>query len=160
MTQSDFSVGSVRRLVLSQAVPLIVAQVIQLLYNIVDRIYIGHLPGIGSMALTGLGITFPVVVLIVAFTTLFGMGGTTLFSLARGRGDVREADAREDPADAEPEDHKTRPEHRSSMFRSFAVMTGRPVSPGPVSPGPGYSGRSRAFLTRTAARRSGSACWP
>ena len=93
MTQSDFSVGSVRRLILSQAVPLIVAQVIQLLYNIVDRIYIGHLPGIGPMALTGLGITFPVVVLIVAFTTLFGTGGATLFSLARGRGDVREADA-------------------------------------------------------------------
>lgn len=84
---TDFSVGSVRRLILSQAIPLTLAQTVQLLYNVVDRIYIGHLDEIGDIALTGLGITFPVIVLIAAFTSLFGTGGTTLFSIARGKGD-------------------------------------------------------------------------
>ena len=55
-TQNDFGVGSVKKLILSQALPLTVAQTVQLLYNIVDRIYIGHLEGIGDLALTGLGI--------------------------------------------------------------------------------------------------------
>ncbi|MBQ7305342.1 MAG: MATE family efflux transporter, partial [Clostridia bacterium] len=63
MQANDFSTGSVRRHIIAQAVPLMLAQLVQLLYNIVDRIYIGHLPETGSMALTGLGITFPVIVL-------------------------------------------------------------------------------------------------
>ena len=79
--QTDFSKGSVKKLVLSQALPLTMAQAVQLLYNIVDRIYIGHLEGIGDLALTGLGITFPVIVIIAAFTSLYGTGGATLFSL-------------------------------------------------------------------------------
>ena len=91
MQKNDFSVGSVRRQIISQAVPLTLAQVVQLLYNVVDRIYIGHLPEEGSMALTGLGVTFPVIVLIAAFTNLLGTGGTPLFSIARGKRD--EADA-------------------------------------------------------------------
>lgn len=69
------------------------AQAVQLLYNIVDRIYIGHLPGIGQIALTGLGVTFPVTVLIAAFIQLVGVGGTPLFSMARGRQDETEAEA-------------------------------------------------------------------
>lgn len=88
----DFSVGSVKKLILSQAVPLTLAQAVQLLYNIVDRIYIGHLPDVGDLALTGLGITFPVIVIIAGFTSLFGTGGTTLFSIARGQGDDAEAE--------------------------------------------------------------------
>lgn len=91
-TKSDFSVGSVKRLIISQAVPLTLAQAVQLLYNIVDRIYIGHLKDIGDIALTGLGITFPVIVIIAAFTSLFGTGGATLFSIARGKGDEDEAE--------------------------------------------------------------------
>ena len=90
--KNDFSKGSVKRLILAQALPLTLAQAVQLLYNIVDRIYIGHLDGVGDIALTGLGITFPVIVIIAAFTSLFGMGGATLFSLARGRGDEEEAE--------------------------------------------------------------------
>ncbi|RKJ41777.1 MATE family efflux transporter [Acutalibacter sp. 1XD8-33] len=90
--ERDFSKGSVKRQIIAQAVPLTVAQVVQLLYNVVDRIYIGHLEGIGDVALTGLGVTFPVIVLIAAFTSLFGSGGTALFSIARGRRDEEEAE--------------------------------------------------------------------
>ena len=90
--ENDFSVGSVKRRIVAQAVPLTMAQVVQLLYNVVDRIYIGHLPEVGSVALTGLGVTFPVIVLIAAFTSLFGTGGTPLFSIARGRHEDEEAE--------------------------------------------------------------------
>ncbi len=91
MQQRDFSKGSVKRLVLSQALPMTLAQTVQLLYNIVDRIFIGHLEGVGDAALTGLGVTFPVIVIIAAFTSLFGTGGATLFSIARGKGNTDEA---------------------------------------------------------------------
>ena len=86
--KTDFSQGSVRKLIMAQALPLTMAQLVQLLYNIVDRIYIGHLEDVGDLALTGLGITFPVIVIIAAFTNLYGSGGATLFSLARGKGDT------------------------------------------------------------------------
>lgn len=89
---NDFSTGSVRQRIVAQAVPLTLAQIVQLLYNIVDRIYIGHLPDVGEMALTGLGLTFPVIVIIAAFTALLGMGGTPLFSIARGAGQDEEAE--------------------------------------------------------------------
>ena len=91
--RNDFGVGSVKKLILSQALPMTVAQTVQLLYNIVDRIYIGHLEGVGDLALTGLGITFPVIVIIAAFTNLYGTGGATLFSIARGREDTEEAES-------------------------------------------------------------------
>ena len=88
---NDFSKGKVWRHIVAQAVPLTLAQLTQLLYNIVDRVYIGHLPGADSTALTGLGLTFPVITLIAAFTALFGSGGTPLFSIARGAGDKERA---------------------------------------------------------------------
>ena len=90
--RTDFSRGSVKKLIMAQALPLTLAQMVQLLYNIVDRIYIGHLKDVGDLALTGLGITFPVIVLIAAFTNLYGSGGATLFALARGKGDQEEAE--------------------------------------------------------------------
>ncbi|MCI8385459.1 MAG: MATE family efflux transporter [Acutalibacter sp.] len=90
--ERDFSVGSIKRQIMAQAVPLTVAQVVQLLYNVVDRIYIGHQPEAGDLALTGLGVTFPVIMLIAAFTNLFGTGGTVLFSIARGKRDEAEAE--------------------------------------------------------------------
>ena len=90
---TDFSSGSVKKRIIAQAVPLTLAQAVQLLYNIVDRIYIGHLPEVGKLALTGLGITFPVIIIIAAFTQLLGNGGTPLFSIARGRRDEKEAEA-------------------------------------------------------------------
>lgn len=78
---ADFSQGKVWRRIVVQAVPLMLAQLVQLLYNIVDRIYIGHMPGAGSAALTGVGLTFPIITLIAAFTALFATGGTPLFSI-------------------------------------------------------------------------------
>ena len=90
--KNDFSQGSVKRWIISQAVPLTLAQAVQLLYNIVDRIYIGHLEGAGDLALTGMGITFPVIVIIAAFTGLFSTGGTALFSIARGEQKHEEAE--------------------------------------------------------------------
>ena len=88
---TDFSQGSLKRHVLNQAIPLTLAQLVQLLYNVVDRIYIGHMEGVGDLALTGLGITFPVIVIVAAFTGLFSTGGTTLFSIARGQQREEEA---------------------------------------------------------------------
>ena len=80
---NDFSKGKVWRNIMSQAVPLMLAQMVLLLYNVVDRVYIGHLPGADSMALTGIGLAFPLTTLIAAFTYLFGTGGTPLFSIGR-----------------------------------------------------------------------------
>ena len=87
----DFSRGPMWRCILAQALPLTVAQLVQLLYNVVDRIYIGHMDGTDGLALTGVGLTFPVVTLIMAFTALFGVGGVPLFSMARGAGETERA---------------------------------------------------------------------
>lgn len=87
----DFSKGPVWKCIIAQAVPLTIAQLVQLLYNVVDRIYIGHLGDGSSIALTGVGLTFPVVTLIMAFTALFGIGGVPLFSMARGAQNEEEA---------------------------------------------------------------------
>ena len=88
---NDFSKGPVWKCILSQAVPLMIAQLVQLLYNVVDRIYIGHMEGTSGLALTGVGLTFPIITLIMAFTALFGMGGTPLFAMARGAGNEERA---------------------------------------------------------------------
>ena len=85
--QTDFSSGSVRRSILAVAAPMMIAQVLNLLYNIVDRIYIGKIPGEGTAALAGLGLCFPVITLVTAFANLFGVGGAPLCAIARGRGD-------------------------------------------------------------------------
>lgn len=81
---NDFSKGKVWRNIISQSIPLMLAQLVQLLYNVVDRIYIGHLPGADSLALTGIGLAFPLTTLVAAFTFLFSTGGTPLFSISRG----------------------------------------------------------------------------
>lgn len=82
--ENDFSKGPMWRNILSQAIPLTIAHAIQVLYNVVDRIYLGHLPGASSLALTGVGLIFPIVALITAFCNLFATGGTPLCSIARG----------------------------------------------------------------------------
>lgn len=90
--KTDFSQGKVWKNIVSQAIPLTLAQLVHLLYNVVDRIYIGHLPGADNMALTGVGLTFPIITLTAAFTNLFGTGGAPLFSIARGKGNTERAE--------------------------------------------------------------------
>lgn len=89
--KNDFSKGPVWKCIITQAVPLTIAQLVQLLYNVVDRIYLGHLGDGNSLALTGVGLTFPIVTLIMAFSGLFGMGGVPLFSMERGAGEEEKA---------------------------------------------------------------------
>ena len=91
MAKNDFSKGPVWKCIVAQAIPLTVAQLVQLLYNIVDRIYLGHMGEGDSLALTGVGLTFPIVTLIGAFAALFGNGGVPLFAIARGAGDEEKA---------------------------------------------------------------------
>ena len=82
--KSDFSQGKVWKNILDQAIPLTLAELVHLLYNVVDRIYIGHMPGVGSMALTGIGLAFPITTLVAAFTKMFSQGGSPIFAIARG----------------------------------------------------------------------------
>ena len=73
-TNQDMGTGSVKKLMVQMAVPAVVGQVINLLYNVVDRIYIGHIPEIGGAALTGVGLFTPILMLITAFAMLAGAG--------------------------------------------------------------------------------------
>lgn len=79
--------GSIGRWMFSLAAPAVVAQVINLLYNVVDRIYIGHMPGVGATALTGVGLCMPILMLVNAFAMLSGAGGAPRAAIAMGRGD-------------------------------------------------------------------------
>ena len=88
---NDFLNGPVWKCIITQAVPLTIAQLVQLLYNVIDRIYIGHMGDGNSLALTGVGLTFPIVTLIMAFSGLFGMGGVPIFAMERGAGNEEKA---------------------------------------------------------------------
>ena len=89
-TKNDFTQGSVARNIVHMAVPMTVAQLINILYNIVDRMYLGRLPG--HLALTGLGLCLPIISIIMGFANLCGMGGAPLCSIHRGRGENDEAE--------------------------------------------------------------------
>jgi len=91
--KNDFTKGSVIHNILELAAPMIMAQIVHVLYNIVDRIYIGRMPENSTLAMTGIGLTLPILTIIIAFTNLFGMGGAPLSSIARGKGDDEEAEA-------------------------------------------------------------------
>ena len=75
------------RLLAQLAIPAVVAQIINLLYNIVDRIYIGHIPGVGAAALTGVGLFTPILMLINAFAMLAGSGGAPRAAISMGKKD-------------------------------------------------------------------------
>ena len=83
---------SIAKLMVSMAIPSVIAQVINILYNIVDRIYIGHIEGVGAAALTGVGLTFPIITLISAFSAFVGMGGAPLAAIWMGKGDRKHAE--------------------------------------------------------------------
>ena len=88
--QNDFSRGSIPRNILMLAGPMTAAQLINILYNIVDRMYLGRLPG--HLALTGLGLCLPIISILMGFANLCGMGGAPLCSICRGRGEEEEAE--------------------------------------------------------------------
>lgn len=90
--EHDFSQGSIPRNIMSLAVPMTAAQLVNVLYSVVDRIYLGRLPGSSHLALTGLGVTIPIVSIIMGFANLCGTGGGPLFSICRGQGDKKEAE--------------------------------------------------------------------
>ena len=84
---NDLGKDPVGKLLVRLAAPAIMAQLVNALYNIVDRIYIGRIPDVGPLALTGVGITFPIIIIITAFSALVGMGGAPLASIKMGKGD-------------------------------------------------------------------------
>ena len=90
--KQDMGSGSVKKLMVKMAVPALVGQVVNLLYNIVDRIYIGHIPEIGGAALTGVGLFTPILMLITAFAMLCGAGGAPRAAIAMGQGDKDRAE--------------------------------------------------------------------
>lgn len=93
-THTDDKLGTspIGSLVLSMALPAVIAQIVNVLYNIVDRMYIGHIPEVGTNALTGLGIAFPILMLISAFSAFVGSGGAPLASIQLGKGNRKEAE--------------------------------------------------------------------
>lgn len=91
MRKTDFENGDIKRCILSIAIPMMGAQFLSLVYNIVDRIYIGNLAQSGGFALGGIGICFPVITIINGFANLFGLGGAPLFSIERGKRNDSEA---------------------------------------------------------------------
>ena len=90
--QADLGNGSIGRLLFQMAIPTIIAQVVNALYNIVDRIYIGHIPEVGATALTGVGLTFPLIMIISAFSMLIGMGGAPRVAFKLGEQDQKGAE--------------------------------------------------------------------
>ncbi|MGB8452038.1 MAG: MATE family efflux transporter [Anaerocolumna sp.] len=90
--KNDFTKGSIVKNILNLAFPMTLAQLINVLYNVVDRIYIGRISDGATLSLTAIGLTLPIITLVIAFANLFGMGGAPLCSIARGRGDNEEAE--------------------------------------------------------------------
>ena len=90
--RQDFTRGSVLSNIIRLAIPMTFAQLINVLYNIVDRIFIGRIPEHATLSLTGLGVCFPLITIVIAFANLVGMGGAPLFSIERGRGHEEEAE--------------------------------------------------------------------
>lgn len=88
--QNDFSKGSIPKTILTLAGPMTLAQLINVLYSVVDRMYLGRLPG--HLALTGLGLTMPIISILMGFANLCGMGGAPLCSIHRGKGEEEEAE--------------------------------------------------------------------
>lgn len=88
----ELAQAPVGRLMLKLAVPMVLAQLVNMLYNVVDRIYIGHIPQTGQLALTGVGVCFPVITLIAAFYMLIAQGSASLASIEMGRGDLKKAE--------------------------------------------------------------------
>jgi len=90
--QNDFSQGSPLSHIMKMALPMMLAQAASILYNLVDRMYIGRIPEIGREALTGVGVAFPVIMIFTAVANMFGTGGGPRCSIDRGKGDLDHAE--------------------------------------------------------------------
>jgi len=90
--KNDFTQGKMWKVIMRMAIPMMLAQLVNVLYNVVDRMYIGHIPGVGTLALTGLGLAMPMISVITAFSNLFATGGGPLCSIARGEGNKQRAE--------------------------------------------------------------------
>ena len=89
---SPLGTAPIGKLMMKMALPTVVAQIVNLLYNIVDRIYIGHMPGDGSLALTGVGVCMPLIMLVSAFAALVSSGGAPRASIFMGKNDDHSAE--------------------------------------------------------------------
>ena len=92
VSREDFSTGKVSWHILRLSLPMMLAELVHVLYNIVDRMFIGHMPEGSTLALTGLGVSFPLITLIGAFANLCSTGGATLMTIARGEGKPEKAE--------------------------------------------------------------------
>ena len=90
--KQDLLEGNVEKLVVKTAVPMVVAQVINMLYNIVDRVFVGKIPEVGAVALGGIGVYLPINILLMAVSLLFGAGGAPQAAIAMGAGDRKKAE--------------------------------------------------------------------
>ena len=90
--KADLGTAPVGKLLFRLAVPTVVAQLINMLYNIVDRIYIGHIPEVGNLALTGVGVCMPLIMIVSAFAALAGGGGAPRASIFMGKGQNENAE--------------------------------------------------------------------
>lgn len=91
-TDRQLGTAPIGKLLLRLSAPMVLAQIVNMLYNVVDRIYIGHIPEIGRLALTGVGLCFPLITIITAFYVLIAQGGAPLAAIEMGRGDNRKAE--------------------------------------------------------------------
>lgn len=92
MRKNDFTQGSVIKTIIHLAIPMTLAQLINVLYNVIDRMYIGRIGEGATLALSGIGLTFPIIMCITAFANLFGMGGAPLCSIERGKQNDKQAE--------------------------------------------------------------------
>ncbi|MEG2634595.1 MAG: MATE family efflux transporter, partial [Oscillospiraceae bacterium] len=86
-SKNELGTASIGKLLVKMAAPAITAQIVNLLYNLVDRMYIGHIKDIGALALTGVGVTLPLIMIISAFAALISMGGAPRASIFMGKGE-------------------------------------------------------------------------
>ena len=92
MNKEFLGTAPIGGLLFKLALPTVTAQLINMLYNIVDRIYIGHIPEVGSLALTGVGVCMPIILIVSAFAALVGSGGAPRASISMGKKDLDHAE--------------------------------------------------------------------
>ena len=92
MTKIFLGTAPIGKLLLKLSIPTVIAQLINMLYNVVDRIYIGHIPGEGSLALTGVGVCMPIIMIVTAFAALISSGGAPRASICMGKQDNKSAE--------------------------------------------------------------------